>query len=234
MSKHFMAAVLASLGYLGASGCSVDIDGGAATDGDESVGRVSSAFSVETCNSYEAYDHFIGETWSHHAVLSDRVDLLDMNDPAYFIYNAYNYDYSEVCEDAFVTDIIARPSGNPAMTSRLTIQQGQVTGAMNEERCGDIHFQYALYAQKFNRDGVWHHLRNNFIHGTFANGRCTLPNVTFGKIDWKDGIPGIGKVGGLRYVVSAGENDTLYKTCLALDPDDQGDHLNSLCPNITL
>jgi hypothetical protein len=234
MSKNFGAAVLAALGYLGASGCSMDIEGGGPTGGGESIGRVSSAFSVETCNSYDAYDHYIGETWSHHAVFSDKVDLLDTNDPAHHIYNAYNYDYSGVCEQAFATDIIARPSGNPAMTSRLTIKQGEVTGAMNQARCENIHFQYALYAQKFSRDGVWHHLTNNFIHGTFANGRCTLPNVTFSKIDWKDGITGIGKVGGLRYVVSAGEDNTLYKTCLALDPDDQGDHLNSLCPNITL
>lgn len=234
MTKNFMAAVLTSIGCLGASGCSLDIDGGAPTEGGENVGRVSQAFGVGPCAHFNAYDHHVGETWSHQAIFSDRVDLFDTNDPAHHIYNAYNYDFSNVCEQAFATDVTVRPAGNPAMTARLTIKQGEVTGAVDETRCDNIHFQWAIYAQEFNGDGTWHHLRNNFIRGTFVNGRCTLPNITFGKIDWKDGIPGFGKVSGLRYVVNAGEDDVLYKTCLALDPDDQGDHLNSLCPNITL
>ena len=231
MSKHFMAAVLVSLGYLGVSGCSVGADGDVAG---ETVRSISEAFSVETCDAPDAY-HLVGETWSHHAIFSDKVDLLDTNDPAQHIYNAYNYDYSEgECELAFATDVTARPSGNPAMTARITIKQGEVTGPMDDTRCGRIFLQYAIYGQKFNRDGVWHHLDNNVFRGEFANGRCTLPNRRFGKIDWKDGITGLGKVGGLRYVAVAGEGNTVYKTCLALDPDDQGDHLNSLCPNITL
>jgi hypothetical protein len=238
MRNYFMAMVLASIGcLLGASGCTVDAGVGAPTDqelGGESVGSISSEFSVETCGAYDAYDHFIGETWSHQAIFSDKVDLLDMNDPAYFVYNAYNYDYSGVCPQAFVTDVIARPSGNPAMTARLTLKQGAVTGAMNPTRCGNIYFQFAVYGQKFNRDGVWRHIENAYVHGSYANGRCTLPIYTSRKIDWKDGLPGIGKLGGLRFVMSAGEGDTLYKTCLAIDPDDQGDHLNSLCPPITL
>jgi hypothetical protein len=236
--RNYFKAGLASLGcLLGASGCTVDAGNDALTDdalGGETVGSISSAFSVETCNAYAAYDHFIGETWSHHAVFSDKVDLLDMNDPAYFIYNAYNYDYSSVCPQAFVTDVIARPSGNPAMTARVTFKQGAVTGAMTPARCGNIYFQYALYGQKFNRDGVWRHIENNFVHAEFKNGKCELPIYTTRKIDWKDGLPGIGKLGGLRFVIGAGEGDVLYKTCLVLDPDDQGDHLNSLCPAIKL
>jgi hypothetical protein len=184
------------------------------------------------CHHYDAYDHYIAETWSHHAVYSDKVDLLDMNDPAYHIYNAYNYDYSNVCELAFVTDVTARPSGNPAMTSRMTIKQGELTGPMTAARCNNIYFQYAVYVQNFNRDGVWHPYRNNFVNAVYLNGKCNLPSYGTGKIDWKDGIPGYGKVGGLRFVLNAGEGDRPLKTCLALDPDDQGDHLNSLCPII--
>jgi hypothetical protein len=232
--RNYFVAGLASFGcLLGMSGCTVGAEDDIPAD-QEAVGSISSPFSVETCGHYEAYDHFIGETWSHHAVFSDKVDLLDMNDPAYFVYNAYNYDYSRVCELAFVTDVIARPSGNPAMTARVTFKQGAVTGPMTPARCGRIYFQYALYGQKFKRDGVWHHIENDYVNAEFRDDRCELPIYTTRKIDWKDGLPGIGKLGGLRFVISAGEGDVLYKTCLVLDPDDQGDHLNSLCPAIRL
>jgi hypothetical protein len=231
MKVDSRASAVLGLGLLAlVSGCSAEVGAEAGDLQSEATASVKAPLDVLACRHFDAYDHLISENWNNQTVYSDKVDLLETNDPAYYIYNAYNYDYSGVCPLTFVTDVIERPNGNPAMRWRGTIKNLVNTGAMSPTRCPHIYFEWALYAQKFGGDGSWIHVGNSYYNAAYVNGHCVMPSIQSGKIDWKDGLPGIGKITGLRIALSAGEGDTKVPTCLALDGDDGGANLNALCP----
>jgi hypothetical protein len=220
---------------------------GCATDfaENEEVGTDESAVAALGCKDYDAKDHLESATWSHHAVYSSNVDLLDRGatyNTGDLFYNAYNYDYSGQCDRTFVTDVTARPSGNPKMTWRLTPsltagagESVTLAGRFNAARCSNVYMEYHVYARKFGQggSGTWYPIWNNYLNAEWINGKCLMPSVQ-ATVDWKDGISGFGKVGALRFAATAGDADTLAHICLALDPDDQGDHLNALCPRHNL
>lgn len=216
-----------ALGMVAVVGCSADMGDSAEKGGEESVSATAEGVSPSTCNASDAFDQWIYWNWDYQAVLSDQVDEFSNG----YLYNSYLYDQSQMCPDSFVTDVTARPNGDPVMSYRFTLQLLDTPG-MDATRCSHLHLDWAMYLENFARDGVWHYFASGFDTANWnaSTGRCTLPARVSYNFDWKAGVSGFGKVGGVRWAIAGYEGDRLIKTCLALDTDNGGAHLNSLCP----
>lgn len=225
ISKVIVVAARAgvALAMVAAVGCTAE------TGGEENLASETEAVSPSTCDASEAFDQWIYWNWDYQAVLSDQVDEFGNG----YLYNSYLYDNSQMCPDSFVTDVTARPNGDPVMSYRFTLQPLSTLN-MDATRCSHIHLDWAMYLENFARDGVWHYFGSGFDTAVWDNVKgCTFPARYAKNFDWKAGVSGFGKVGGVRFAIAGYEGDTLIKSCLALDTDNTGHHFDSLCPIYT-